>query len=167
VLYIKSTNFDGHTVVISINIIVSLLSALFALISLQNTLKANMERRQDNIEKARDSESISLLKATEVYESGYYDYMLIELNNAIEKSLYAKLAKKDSIENNRYISPSRLVKFAEQEKLISATEKALIEEVRNLRNQVAHGSYNLKLDEDKAKQLLDGVITLTSQLSKI
>ncbi|WP_321418420.1 HEPN domain-containing protein [uncultured Methanomethylovorans sp.] len=167
VAYIESTNFNGYTGEIAIQIITSLLSTLFAYIPMKITLKAYMERYRDAIERARDSESISLLNAKRVYKSGYYDYMLIELNNAIEKSLYAKLATTDSIENNRSISFSRLIKFAEQQKLINATEKALIEEVRNLKNQVAHGTYNLKLDEDKAKQLLDDVITLTSQLSKI
>jgi len=165
IAYVKS-NFH-HEAIPLIQLISIMLSILVILRGYKLASDINSEMSEANIEKASDSESNSLLKATKAYENGLYDYMFLELSNAIEKSLYAKLARNNLIGNSKHASLFQLMNFAEKEKLLNEEQKTLIKQVGLLRNQIAHGRYEEKINKDDAELLLNGIKKLTFDLSNI
>ncbi|WP_440951693.1 HEPN domain-containing protein [Methanococcoides sp. FTZ1] len=167
VLYVSSKllNVDSE---ILMNL-ASLIGVLLALISTTytyiNSSRSNEIRLEGDIEKAGEFEANSLLKAIQAYENGYYNVMLLELSNAIEKSLYAKLAKMNLVESKRHISLLQMVSFAESEKILNAKQVELIKKIRSIRNQVAHGKYTMVITKEYAESYIKEVQRLTDEIN--
>lgn len=167
ITYVKATNIISEDVAIFIlGGIITLISMILIGTISKDVSNTTAEILNENIERASASEAIFISKAKEALDKKTYEYMILELNNSIEKSLYAKLAKKGLIMPNRNFPGTRIIKYAKNDNILNSDQQSLVNEIRTMRNKVAHGEFEESITKTKAEELFNNVHKLVADLNK-
>jgi hypothetical protein len=157
------SNQFSYTSIDLVSITTAIVSFITFIIQTIEILKLRRKNINDAIEEASNLESDSIVKANKAYLDGYYEYMLIELNNVVENKIYAKLVEKRNLKRD-LLSPRSMIDIAVSDGIINTDQKRLIKEIRSLRNKAAHGMLETPLDENYAKELLAKTKNFVSKL---
>lgn len=157
------SNQFSYTSIDLVSITTAIVSFIAFIIQTIEILKLRRKNINDAIEEASNLESDSIVKANKAYLDGYYEYMLIELNNVIENKIYAKLVEKRNLKRD-LLSPRSMIDIAVSDGIVNTDQKRLIEEIRSLRNRAAHGTLETPLNENYAKELLAKTKNFVSKL---
>jgi len=137
-----------------ISLVLSVISAIIGAVIANLSLKISKKAKEKFIEESNELEKDSILKAQKAFKDGYYEFMLIELNNSIVNQLYKKLAEKVDI-RKRFISTINLIEIAFKYQIINSQQKGLLDDLRVLRNNAAHGKLEAPISKESAKELLE------------
>lgn len=135
--------------------------AAFILIVMQ--LLRFREEKSTIMEELKEEELRFSLKAKNLYEKGLYDFVLLNLYNSLTKLIGSRLVEKYGLDIGR-ISSKTLIDLAEKNKLISKNDLAFINDLRILRNQVAHGTLTEKINKNKAEFFMNRINEIIDKL---
>lgn len=115
--------------------------------------RMNLEKKSKELEISKDEEEDSIIRAKKAYKDKYYEYMLIELNNGLLNLLFRKLSKKINI-NKKAVTNRDLIELSFKKKIINSKQKALLHDIRVLRNNAAHGNLTKPITDEIAGNLI-------------
>lgn len=121
------------------------------------------EEKSTIMEKLKEEERRFSLKAKNLYKKGLYDFVLLNLYNSLTKLIGSRLVEKYGLDIGR-ISSKALIDLAEKNKLISKNDIAFINDLRILRNQVAHETLTEKISKNKAEFFMNRINKIIDKL---
>lgn len=124
--------------------------------------KYKREKQQSAINSLEAEESVELEKAKRLFEDKYYSHSILELFKTVETRIHLLLIE-SGIEIQRR-SPLELIRVAEKQKLLTQEQLISINELRNVRNLVAH-EINFQVTKEEAKKFLDKVVSIINELN--
>lgn len=136
---------------------------VFVLVSFIMQLLRFREEKSALMEKLKEKERRFSLKAKNLYEKGSYDFFLLNIYNSLTKLIGSRLVEKYGLDIGR-ISSKALIDLAEKNKLISKNDLAFINDLRILRNQVAHGTLTEKISKNKVEFFMNRINEIIDKL---
>lgn len=121
------------------------------------------EEKSALVEKLKEKERSFSLKAKNLYEKGLYDFVLLNIYNSLTKLIGSRLVEKYGLDIGR-ISSKALIDLAEKNELISKNDLAFINDLRILRNQVAHGTLTEKISKNKVEFFMNRINKIINKL---
>jgi len=121
------------------------------------------EEKSAVMEELKEEERRFSLKAKNLYEKGLYDFVLLNIYNSLTKLIGSRLVEKYGLDIGR-ISSKALIDLAEKNELISKNDLAFINDLRILRNQVAHGTLTEKISKNKVEFFMNRINKIINKL---
>lgn len=166
VLAIKAIDLMGKEELSKIlsPLISAIVGALTSLLSVKFKRKITRMRRASEAKVEEESEHEYLSRAKKLFDDKYFDLCILETFKAVESALNRQLLSMgEEIEPGRFFANLQKAKKLE---IITLTDMQSIDNLRKLRNQVAHEKTEIK--EGEARELLrqgEKIIVSLSRLS--
>lgn len=149
------SNFENLLGVIIVFLTV-LISFIMQLLRLREEESALMDELKEKVRRFS-------LEVKNLYEKRLYDLVLLNLYNILTKLIGSRLVKKYGLDIER-ISSKALIDLAEKNKLVSKNDLAFINDLRILRNQVAHGTLTEKISKNKVEFFMNRINEIIDKL---
>lgn len=125
------------------------------------------EKTKQAVEELEEEEVKEIETAMKLVDSGHYAQSILELSKALETRLFKTLISKGVQLKRRNLL--ELLRTAKQNELLTDAEISAIDELRVLRNKVAHET-DINVDRQTAErlqQLVKSIILKTNQIDKV
>ncbi len=135
------------------NFVISFITLILTVYFYINKLKAQKERRQEQIELQEIKE---LDNSVKLFKDEYYSHSVLESFKVLESHLYKKLSQRN-IRVQRY-NFNEILKLAIKENIITDNDMPAIQDLRGMRNISAH------LDTEHTKQQAEFALNFVKEL---
>ncbi len=145
----------NHTIQTVLHLVTGAIGAILADLISSRLIREMKRKAKEDIE---EQEIKELDNATKLFNDGYYSHSVLESFKVLETHLFKMLTEKN-VRVQRY-NQKDLIQFSLKHKIISESDMPSINDIRSMRNVVAHS------DSDHTKQQANFALNFVRKLLK-